>query len=131
MKIWVSIAYLASPMSAIPETRLCFAGLIGSVSRGSSIFFIAFEPKEPLYFLTMYLASLLRVTPYCATLLFDPWVNYTSSGPGIGAVYSLLVKLTTVASGLTHFIFILAIVDYSFLHLFVLMLKINYSIFRR
>ena len=106
--------YSALLMSATPETVLCFAGLVGSVSIGSFISPIAFYPKEPLYLLPMYLTSLLRVTPNSTATVFDPWVKYTSSSPVVGAVYSLLVELTAAASGLTCFIFILAIVAYSF-----------------
>ena len=89
-------------MSATPDAVICFDGLVGSVSVGSFISSIAFDPKEPLSLLPIYMAGLIRVTPNSAAAVFDPWVKYTSSSPGVGSVYSLLVELTAAASGLTN-----------------------------
>ena len=114
MYIWVSIAYLELPMSDTPDTMLCFAGLVGSVSVGSFISSNYFDPKEPLSLLQMYLVILLWFTQNSAAAVFDPWLKYTSSSPGVGAVYLLLAELTADTYGLTWVFSILAIMAYSF-----------------
>ena len=101
-------------MPATPETVICFSYLVGYVSIGSFISSITFDSNEPLYLLPIYLVIVIQVTQNSAAAVFDPGVKYTSSSPGVGAVYLFLAELTADTYGLTWFFSILAIVAYSF-----------------
>ena len=81
-------------------------GSTGLTSVGCAIFSINLDPIEPLSLLPICMESFLLKIPNSAASLLFPWVNYTSSSPGVCAV-NLIVGVT--AAAVFMFLFLLYI----------------------